>query len=43
MHWLGGETERAERRITGKESLRLVEENQLGDNVIYRTWSDGSK
>jgi hypothetical protein len=42
-HWLGGETERTERRITGKELLRLVEENQVGDNVIYRTWSDGSK
>jgi hypothetical protein len=42
-HLLGGETERTERRITGKELLRLVEENQVGDNVIYRTWSDGSK
>ena len=41
--WLGGETERTERRITGKELLKLVEENQVGDNVIYRTWSDGSK
>jgi hypothetical protein len=42
-HWLGGGTERTERRITGQELLKLVEENQVGDNVIYRTWSDGSK
>jgi hypothetical protein len=42
-HWLGGATERTEQRITGKELLRLVEENQVRDNVVYRTWSDGSK
>ena len=42
-HWIGGETERTEQRITGKELLRFVEENQLGDNVVYRTWSDRAK
>jgi hypothetical protein len=42
-HWLGGETERMEQRVTGKELLRLVEENQVGDNVVYRTWSDRPK
>lgn len=42
-HWIGGETERTEQRIAGKELLRLVEENQLGDNVVYRTWSDRVK
>lgn len=42
-HWIGGETERAEQRITGKELLSLVEENQVGDNVVYRTWSDRAK
>jgi hypothetical protein len=39
-HWLGGDTDRTERRITGGELLKLVESSQLGDNVIYRTWSD---
>jgi hypothetical protein len=38
-HWLGGETERTEQRITGEELLRLVEANQVRDNVVYRTWS----
>ena len=38
-HWLGGETERTEQRITGRELLRLVEANQVRDNVVYRTWS----
>ena len=42
-HWIGGETERTEQRIAGKELLRLVEENQVGDNVVYRTWSDRAK
>jgi hypothetical protein len=42
-HWLGGEPERTEQRITGKELLRIVEENQVGDNVVYRTWSDRAK
>jgi hypothetical protein len=42
-HWIGGETERTEQRIAGKELLRLVEESQVGDNVVYRTWSDRAK
>jgi hypothetical protein len=42
-HWIGGETERTEQRVTGEELLRLVEESQVEDNVIYRTWSDRAK
>jgi hypothetical protein len=39
-HWLGGDTDRTERRITGRELLKQVESGELGDNVVYRTWSD---
>ena len=28
---------------TGKELLKLVEKNQVEDNVVYRTWSNRSK
>jgi len=41
-HWLGGETKRTEHRVAGEELLRLVEENRVGDNVLYRTWSGRS-
>jgi hypothetical protein len=38
-HWMGGDTERTEQRVSGRELLRAVEENRVGDNVMYRTWS----
>jgi hypothetical protein len=38
-HWLGGDSKRSEVRVSGAELLDLVESNQLGDNVVYRTWS----
>ena len=38
-HWLGGDTQRTETRVAGKDLLELVESNRLGDNIVYRTWS----
>lgn len=38
-HWIGGETERTEQRVSGRELLRAVEENRVRDNVMYITWS----
>jgi hypothetical protein len=37
--WLGGETQRSEKRLTGRDLLALVRGNQVSDNVVYRTWS----
>jgi hypothetical protein len=39
-HWLGGDVERTERHVSGAELLKVVENNQLCDNVVYRTWHD---
>ena len=38
-HWLGGDTQRTEARISGRDLLQLVESSKLGNNVVYRTWS----
>jgi hypothetical protein len=38
-HWLGGDTERTEARVSGDELVSLIERNQLADNVVYRTWA----
>ena len=39
-HWLGSDVERTEQHLTGAELLKVVENNQLCDNVVYRTWHD---
>jgi hypothetical protein len=38
-HWIGGDTERTEQRVSGRELLLAVEENRVRDNVMYRAWS----
>ena len=43
VHWIGGDTERTEQRVSGRELLRAVEENRVRDNVMYRTWSDSTE
>jgi len=38
--WLNGDVERTEQRTTGAKLLQLVGSNQLGENVVYRTWHE---
>ncbi len=42
-HQLGGDTVRTKRRVNGRELLRLVDENRVGENVVYRTWSGSTE
>jgi hypothetical protein len=41
-HWLGGERDRTSLDIGGSELVRLVEENRIGNNVLYRVGQHAS-
>jgi hypothetical protein len=34
-HWLGGERQRTSERIEASQLVKLVEENRVGNNVLY--------